>query len=648
MAEQHEDRLRAEQVLKLMKRYADNPVTEFVRNSPFLVLSLGIHLAILILLALVTAQETPPPKKKITVKMEDFQAQEVEMQPLRKQQNLAEAAASGGASGSSMGGGVAGEGHGDAVADTAAAEVGRVNILGLKSAVGGGGTGQFEGKGGSGFGIAGGGKGRGSGSVSGAVDQFAVVTINAVQNGKTLVALLIDRSRSVIYGDLPKLIERMDHYFSEIDHNLPSGLESRGRWVVVSYGHQPKFKCKPSADLDYVKAALRNVEVDYSGRENVGAAVETVLDRFSGSEYDNLLIAAMTDESGDDIKNGALLERVINRMRRARAQFFVFGYEATFAAQKKRIRFKLDPESVTGADRNAIRGFEGRVIHGWANGGPETPRPELWWGQNWHQWRYWGSHLNNVPSGFGMYGLNRMVLATGGIYFLITNESDYDDEKLYAKYKPDICSKHVYDRRMKQSDLRRELQEVWSEIGYFNLRHRLRNNRQVNRSLEKSRKGRIYCTKRAEQLLSLVHNSTPQGNNWTRWRAHTDVTVAELLRYKFMLGQYHAVLKRAWVKQGRTVPQPPRDHEKYTHARLLVRRGRAPEDFMGPEQAKREYDQARQRIQLVIDRHKNTPWAILGRRMKRGLYPWTCTYQKIKRRKRKKNTGQPSPPSLSF
>jgi hypothetical protein len=627
-----QSKMPAGQVLRLMKGYANNPVTDFLRNSPFLVLSLLIHLLILVLLALVTAQKAAPAKKKITVEMEEFETQDVEMQPLRKEQNLAQAASAGGSTGGS-GGGVAGEGLGEAVQGTAKPQVGRVDILGLKSAIGGGGSGQFEGKGGSGFGIAGGESGEKS--VSSAVDQFAVVTINAVQDGKTLVALLIDRSRSVIYGDLPKLIERMDHYFSEIDNNLPTGLEERGRWVVVGYGSQPKFKCKPSADLDYVKAALRNVEVESSGRENVGAAVETVLDRYADADYDNLLIAAMTDESGDDIKNGPLLERVILRMRRARAQFFVFGYEATFCAQKRRITFKLDPDAVTGPDREAIRGFEGRVIHGWANGGPESPRAELWWGQNWHRWRYWGAHLNDLPSGFGMYGLNRMVLSTGGIYFLIESESDYDEEKLYAKYKPDICSKHVYDRRMRASELRRELQEIWGELGYFNLPHDIRSDRVVNNYLEKSRLGRTYCMERARRVRRLMRSSEPRGNNWTRWLAHADITLAELLRYRFMLGQYHEVLKRTWNKQGRFVP----DGKRY-----VMRRGTAPEDFVGPKAAKEEYDLARQRIQLVIDRHRGTPWETLAKRVQDDIFPWRCSFEDIPKRP----PPPPNPPALSF
>jgi len=609
-------------------RLTHNPVTEFVRNSPFLALSLVIHLVVLGLLAFLTAQEPAARPKRITIQVEDIQQEEMELQPLRREENLSSAATGGAIAGA---GGVEGESYDSAATGTAEATMDRVNILGLKSAVGGGGSGQFEGKGGDGFDLAG---GTGEKSVQGAVDQFAVVTINSVARGKTLVVLMIDRSRSVIYGDLPRLIQRMDHYFDEIDRNLVAGLGDNGRWIVVSFGREPTFKCEPSADLDYVKAALQDVEVDVSGEENVGQAINTVLDRYGDAGYRTLLIAAMTDESGDDIKDPVLLERTIKRMRQKKAHFFVFGYESTFCAQLKRIQMKLDPELMRGSDRDAIRGFEGQTIWGWAFGGPEAPRPELWWGQNWHTWAHWGGHLNDLPSGFGMYGLNRMVLATGGIYFLLKPESHYDEEKLYAKYKPDICSVFTYKERMKSVALRDELNAIWHELSRFYLPYDLRNNKQIQQQLDASRVGRDYCVARAVRLKKILENSQMVGDNWTRWEAHGELTLAELVRLRFMLGQYHEVLKRTWEQNRRVVPPKKR---------YIVTRGKVPTDYVGGAHAKAEYDLALEYIELVIAKHKDTPWEKAALRMKQHLFPWQCRVVDIP-----KPSGQPSPPGLAF
>ena len=630
MAEEQAFETRAEHAATHGSTSGGNPVTDFVRNSPFLFLSLLFHVIVLGLLAFITAREPEPVQRRITIKMEEMETQEIEPQPLQEEVNLSEAATSSAISG--RGSVAEGESHAEAAESAESVAVDKVDIMGAQTAVSAGTASQFEGEGGTGFKLAAG-TGRGGG-VSGAVDKFAVATINAVATGRTLAVLLIDRSRSVIYGDLPRLIERMDHYFNEIDKNLPVELTGRGQWQVVSYGREPQFKGKPSSNLDYVQKALESVQVGQSGKENVGAAVEMVLDRFGKAGYKNILIAAMTDESGDDIQNPVLLQRLINRMRQQSAHFYVFGYESVFCARKKRVRLKLDPENMRGEDRNAIRGFEGRTIWGWADGGPESPRPELWWGQNWYRWAHWGATLNSLPSGFGMYALNRMVLATGGTYFLLKKESDYDQQKLYAKYKPDICTKFTYDERMKNIPLRRALGQVWREMGTFYLRYDLRTQQQVSNSLKRARQGRDYCIQRAKQLNNMINNSKAEGHNWSRWMAHAELTRAELLRLRFMLGQYYAKLAQSRDNFGGNL----RQREK----RIIVHRGKVPDDYAGATEAKKEYDLARQYIELVKEKHKGTPWAVLAERMQRNLFPWKTTLRDYPQ------PGPPQPPSLSF
>ena len=608
---------------------AGNPVTNFVRNSPFLFISLIFHVVVLAVLAFITAKEPEPVQRRITIEMEDIQEDQMQPQPLEEEVNLTTAATSGALSGR---GSVGEESHEAAASSAENVSVEKLDIMGVQSAVRKGEAGQFEGQGGDDFGLAAS-TGRGGG-VGGAVDKFAVATINSVANGRTLIVLMIDRSRSVIYGDLPRLIERMDHYFEEIDKNLPTELFGQGRWQVVSYGQKPTFKGKPSSNLDYVKNALKSVKVGTSGKENVGAAIQAVLGQYGKAGFKNILIAAMTDESGDDVNNPVLLQRIIKRMRATNTRFYVFGYESVFAARKKRVQLKLDPKQMRGEDRNAIRGFEGRTIWGWADGGPESPRPELWWGQNWYRWAHWGATLNSLPSGFGMYALNRMVLATGGTYFVLKKESDYDQEKLYAKYKPDICSKFTYDRRTDSNRLRKVLGEVWGEMGTFYLHYDLRTQKQVSHFLEGAKHGRNYCIQRAKQIDSLIKNSRPQGHNWTRWIAHAELTRAELLRLRFMLGQYYAAVSSERAQYGGNL----RERKK----RIIVRRGKAPDDYHGPRQAKQEHDLAKQFIQLVAERHKGTPWEVLAKRMQKNLYPWKTTLEDYPPK------APPQPPSLSF
>jgi len=613
----------------LKEAYETNPVTQFVRNSPFLVISLVVHLLVLFLLALVTAREAKAPATRTVLSLEDLPDEELEIQPLTKPPDPSAAAAGGGGA---IGGG-SGETSSAVAGSATAVAIAPIQVLGIESPVGGGGAGDFEHRGSGGFNIAIAGGQGGEKSIGSAVDQFAAVTLSSMTRGKTLVALLVDQSRSVIYGDLPRMVERLNHYFDEIERNLPASLEERGRWVVVSFGRTAKFRCQPSPDIGYLKAKLAEVEVDESGVENIGAATELVLNQFGGQnrKFKYLLIAAITDEAGDDIINHVLLERLIKRLRAERARFYVFGYESTFCARNKYVTLKLDPELLKGKDRDAIRGFEGQTTWGFAVGGPESPMPELWWGGNWWHWQTWGGSMHGITSGFGMYGLNRMVLATGGIYFLLKVESKYNEDKLYTLYKPDICSVPQYLKRVRDSKLKRELAEAWNEIGQYYMPHDLRNIRQVQSCLDKSLVGRDYCKGRAIQLQRLLASTKLEGHNYKRWEAHADLTLAELLRFRFMLGQYHEVLRR-WMNDDGTIPEKKR---------LVMSRGKVPGDYVGPVQAKQEYDMALQQIQLLIDKHKDTPWEKMGQRLKQNLFPWKCSITDIPK-------GGPSPPGLAF
>ena len=602
-------------------------VTNFVRNSPFLCASLVVHIIVLMLLAMITARETVTVQRRPALLMEELEADDIQMLPMQKEINLSHAGGAIGIPGVSGGGN---EGYEGARGDTPQVNVPNISILGLEAPTGAGTGGDFDGHGQGDFNLA---PGMGGKSVGGAVDQFAIITLNCMARGKTLVALIIDRSASILYGDLPRVIERMDHYFDEINMNLPRNMEEVGRWVVVSYGDTPKVECEPTCNLEQLKAALRNVQSERSGKENIGLAVESVVNAYGNKDYDFLLIAAMTDEAGDDIENPVILERTIGRLRAAKARFYVFGYESTFCARDKWVSIPVS--QLKGKDLQEYQAYADATekkltdftISGWARGGPESPRPELWWTENWDAWRHWGGSYNNIPSGFGMYGLNRMALATGGIYFLLKPESSYNEEKLYSTYKPDICSVFTYKKRM-ETPLRQELTAIWRELGYFHLASDLRDAKQVDELLKKSLAGRRYCAERSERLKALL-SKAETGANAGRWEAHGDVTLAELYRFRFMLGQYHEVLRVQWQKLGQKIPEGKR---------LLMQKGKAPDDFVGPELAKQEYDAAVQYIQRASEKHNETPWQVMAGRLRPAVFPWKCVLADL---------PKPPPPSAA-
>ncbi|MFP4028423.1 MAG: hypothetical protein ACLFWL_11590 [Candidatus Brocadiia bacterium] len=416
---------------------------------------------------------------------------------------------------------------------------------------------------------------------------------------------------------------------------------------VASYGAKPKFECKPSNNLHYIKNALQHVQSDTTGQENLSQTLETVLNRYEGASFKNILIAAMTDEAGSDLlKKPNNIERLIHRMRRAKARFFVFGYEGAFCARKKRVSIPVT--NMKGKDLAQWKAYaqatdqnlEEMTVTGWTDGGPECPAPELWWTKSWHNWKHWGGSISNIPSGFGMYTLNRLALATNGIYFLLRIESDYDQKKLYGKFKPDICSVAHYKDRMKRSVLRRKLHATWLELETFHLKHHLNSPKEVEVTMKKARGGRTYCARRIRELREQLQNGKPIANNYGRWEAHAMVTLAELYRMRFMLGQYYESVAEKWNEIGHTL---------HGRQRLEIHKGRAPSDFKGPERAKQEFDAARDNIQYVTEKYKDTPWEVISERLRRGLHPWRCVLgKKPKPKKRDKTEPKAKKPVIGL
>ncbi|MBS3764585.1 MAG: VWA domain-containing protein [Planctomycetes bacterium] len=601
---------------------ATDPVAEFLKNSPFLCMSLFAHIVVLGILAFFTAKKPPNVQREISLSLEEVKIDKVQHRVPRKEEDLTTLEKAGAST--KAGAGASTEDYQTASDSTVKMDVANLETIGFQAPIGKGSGGQWSGR--DGTGVGGLVTGDGGAGVKGAVDQFAVITINSIRRGETLVVLAIDRSPSILYGDLPRVIERMNHYFSEIDKYLPKSIRARGRWVVMSYGARPQFECKPSSNLHYIKNALKNVQSDPTGQENLGQAMEVLLNRYESSSFKNILIATMTDEASDDLLNNPKnLERLINRMRRVKARFFVFGYESTFCAQKKRVSIPIT--NMRGKDlaqwkayaQATDRKIEDIKLDGWTDGGPECPAPELWWTKSWHHWRHWGGSISNIPSGFGMYTLNRLALATNGIYFLLKSESNYDQKKLYGKFKPDICSVPRYQNRMKQSHLRRLLHAIWLELSKYHLDHHLDNPKEVSKVMKTARQGRDYCAQRIRTLRDALNNAKPVANNFGRWEAHAMVTLAELYRMRFMLGQYYEVVSAKWDEVGHTLQG---------RQRLVVHKGKAPSDFVGPDRAKQEFEAARDNIQFVTEKYKDTPWEVISNRLRRGLHPWRCSVGK--------------------
>lgn len=556
---------------------------QFLKDSPFWIVSIALHVVVFIILAAFIMAPPVKQKPRVLLNVEEVEVTK-EIQPMVREDNLAENTTAAAASGFQTA-----ETLQSAMSETKDVQVEALDVMGIRSVMKSGSRGEFDGTGNDqGLNLIG---QTGVASLQGAVDQFAIETLNSISKGQTLVILLIDESRSIVNKDLPIIVQRMDHYFKQISLNLRPDQMTRGHWAVISYGAKPTLRGPPSSDLEQTKAALRRVEVDASGDENVLAAVNYALDQYGGkAKY--TLIAALTDEIGSDTGNSNLLEATIARLRKYGARFYVFGREANFGNPYQEVEVE----------------FGGKKYRSPADMGPESPRDELWRDPIHGAW--WQADSRNLPSGFPMYALNRMCLATDGIYFLLEAQSKYDERKLYALYYPDSVSRARYDAMMKENPLRRELAETWTKMGQLSFQWDFRKVDQVDKAMDSAEKNAAWCYKQAVELRRLKLSTPPEGRNWTRWMAHADVTVAQLLRLRHMYSQYRWALMDFKATQ-KTIPE---------NKRLICIGVNTGGQVRGGRQGVQDVEDTKAAIQYAFDQHKGTPWETLCRRLSGAVF----------------------------
>ena len=438
--------------------------------------------------------------------------------------------------------------------------------------------------------------------LAGAAGQFAIESLNGAAKGKTLVILLIDRSRSIVNKDLPIVAERMNHYFRQTRH-LKEEHKGRLEWALYAYGKDAALTVAATGDRDAVMKGLMEIEADTSGEENVLAAVNAALDKYGDGGYKHVLMAVLTDERGTDTQNDVLLEKTLARLKKSGARLFVFGREANFGTKRKRVWIET----------------KGQRYWSFSEQGPECPEPQLWQEATW--WGWWVSDTSNIPSGFPMYALNRLVLASGGTYFLLVPESKYDERKLLMHYAPDVCSRAQYAKRIENNALKKELAAAWKEIAKMHFLHDFREEEQIDREMVRAARLREYCEKQANRIAYLRRHTPPSGRNRRRWLAHADVTYCQLLRLKFLYGQYRHALTE-FDNHAQYKGRIPENKRLITHG--IKTGGR----YRGGRAAVDEMDQLKMALEYAFQQHRDTPWEVLLRKMSgcvNGSFIWKIT-----------------------
>jgi von Willebrand factor type A domain len=447
----------------------------------------------------------------------------------------------------------------------------------------------------------------GVGGVSGAIGRLTYEIARSLDDRRTLVIWLLDATAS-LRSQREELAKRIDRVYEELGV-LGKDQQRSLLTTIVGFGEKdvPMME-QPTDDLEAIKKAIRSIKEDESGTENTFTAIANALrkwGKFRTMDRRNILVIVMTDEKGDDDRS---VEDVLTL---AKVQYQAKVYVAGASAPLGR----------------------GQVMLPWAGGfapvdrGPESARIErdslpFWSGQ---------AGLENLSSGFGPWALSRLCRETGGIYFLMQDNSSksYDPNTLRA-YQPDYGPRKEYEERLKLSAIRRAVVEAADRTGKGPQQipsiplefpgDTAGMNRVMGDGQAAMAKVEYYVKPMLKEVMAVEKERDKEQSR--RWRAEYDLLLGRLLAAEVRTHTYNAMCAQMKKK--------PKEFENpKSNAWSLRPDSNVPNDTdAGPKLAELA-EKARTVLHRVIDENAGTPWAEFARReLQTDLgFKWAETYR---------------------
>ncbi|MSR57312.1 MAG: VWA domain-containing protein [Planctomycetaceae bacterium] len=592
-----------------------------LRELPGFGVSLGLHLAAFLLLALVTiSRQSENFNLAVESLFDTDRAQEEFTRELNVDTEVAEtfnvmagsaviAAQSGGSGGGSGGLGVSQsriDASGTLQEPTVGVNVGDVNLPGLGdlgtdlggTQISGEPTAMTEGYG-------------------AALDRITQELLRMMREEKVLAVWLFDESESM-KDDQKEIREHFHKVYEELGLAVERDSKSKAEKDVLltaihGFGagmHQ--ITSKPTSDIAAIRASIDKIADDPSGKENLLTALNKLLDQYKSfvSRKRRLVFIVVTDESGDDGES-KLLDEVIFKARRARAPIYILGREALFGYPYARMRW-VDPMYGLTHYLQILRG-------------PETAYPEAL------QFDGLNARWDATNSGCGPYEQARLTRESGGIFFVLPHEeenlhSQFEIERRkfsaldMKEYTPELISRKDYEDQRNSSKLR---STIWDVVKLINphtdpelrisepwwfptdpAKFKAAGQVSFNRGMH----GMALLSQAAQALEKVKPLRDKEAS--LRWRANFDLIYAQVLAYRVRLFQYllaldafandmprpQSVQHNAWVIH--------RVHEMLTPTDRQIKLTKVDMD-----EIKHQLETARAQYEFVIKSHPGTPWA---------------------------------------
>lgn len=446
-----------------------------------------------------------------------------------------------------------------------------------------------------------------------ALDRLTQEILWMLEKGKVLVVWNFDQSESM-QDDQKEIRSRIDHVYNQLGlvskHN-EDALET----AVTSYGSAFAVHTRrPTHDRDAIRAAIGEVPVDRSGSEMMCSAVRQSIAthrQYAQGSKRQMALILVTDESGDQIDNNAVLEAAIAEAKAANCKIYVLGREAVFGYPYVHIRW-VHPQT-----------FHVHWIR--IDRGPETAFVEQLQTDGFH--RRYDAH----PSGFGPFECSRMGRETGGIFFMLPSleanlvrgqKRNYDME---APYFPDLRSKLENKGDIDRSPLRAMLEKTIYDLNPYNPAVQPKIEMQVEfpinfeqfvRAARREQGKAIVYLQYLGQMEKIVGKLERERKDEAspRWQANYDLLYAQLVAYQARMYEYGACLED-FIKNPQTAPltRPP----NLTHVHWDIR---TRQSLREPDKVQPYIDRATVMFKQIMQDHAGTPWAARAEHeLKRGF-----------------------------
>lgn len=495
----------------------------------------------------------------------------------------------------------------------------------------------------------------------GAVDWITGAILQSLEQRPTVVVWLFDRSGSLtaqrevigrrfdrVYEELGVAASRGAEGFDPAENENVDEDEAPLLTTIAAFGADIEFVTrKPTADLETIKEAVRSIEPDESGAENVFSAVLTAAERHKRYRLQrprrNVMIVVVTDEAGDDIAN---VDRAVDYCRKMQTPVYAVGAPAPFGRKETYVRY-VDPDPKYDQTPQYLP----------VQQGPETLLPERLRLGAFAGDDYDGTFLE---SGFGPYALTRLTRETNGSFIavhpfrvdagraerrgednaIVARLDYFFDQRVMRRYLPDYVPTTEYQKRVTRNNAKRALVEAASLPWTDKLQNVRRDfpkldDAQFAEDLTRAQQAAAILGPSLERLVTTLRRG--EGDrpkiDEPRWQAGFDLAIGQALAAKVRAEGYNGML--AVAKQGMPFTSDKKDT-------WVIRPA---EQISTGSLNQRDAEDAIKYLERVVAEHEGTPWAFLAQReLSTPLgWKWSDEFRNLAEIRQQENNRPPRP-----